>query len=63
MLGLLTKFQVFPAFINVLRAFGQRTGVVDESYSGFYFQQAGEPNANGRSHLYLLNDKDIDLIF
>ncbi|OAL45368.1 hypothetical protein IQ07DRAFT_591692 [Pyrenochaeta sp. DS3sAY3a] len=39
MLKLLTALHVFPACIDILRAFGQKTAATDESYSGFYFQR------------------------
>lgn len=36
---LLTYLQVFPAFINILRAFGERAGFDDESHSEISFQE------------------------
>ncbi|KAF2234856.1 hypothetical protein EV356DRAFT_532406 [Viridothelium virens] len=35
---LLTYFNVFPPFLDVIRAFGQRTSYEDESYGGLHFR-------------------------
>ncbi|KAI9709139.1 MAG: hypothetical protein M1820_003586 [Bogoriella megaspora] len=39
---LLTRFDVFPPFIDTMRAFGQRTGYEDESYSNVNFRSGHE---------------------
>ncbi|KAF2739367.1 hypothetical protein EJ04DRAFT_549088 [Polyplosphaeria fusca] len=38
-LKLFTTLQVFPGFIDILRAFGQKSSAIDESYGGFSFQE------------------------
>ena len=39
---LLTHLKVFPAIIDMLRAFGEKIGHADESYSEFSFQENEE---------------------
>lgn len=47
MLCLLTALQIFPASIDILRAFGQRTAFKDESYGGLYMQDNPSPSHKG----------------
>ena len=44
---LLTSLAVHPAFIDVLRAFGQKTDFEDDSVSGFHFQMSADSEGYG----------------
>ena len=35
---LLTRFEVFPPFLDILHAFGERTSYEDESYGGLHYR-------------------------
>lgn len=52
---LLTYLQVFPAFINILRAFGERAGFDDESHSEISFQE----NERSSEILYLIKHVEM----
>jgi hypothetical protein len=44
---ILTSFAVFPAFIDLLQSFGQKSNFEDESYSGLRFQENKLSNCFG----------------
>ena len=44
---ILTRFRVFPPFIDIVQAFGQRAAIEDESYSGFHFRDENSPPCHG----------------
>ena len=46
---LLTYLQVFPAFIDTLRAFGERTGFQEDTHSEIVFQ--GNESSSGKAIL------------
>jgi hypothetical protein len=49
---LFTYLAVYPAFIDILRAFGEKTNFEDETYSGFRFQPNTPTGASGTcSHI------------
>ena len=48
---LLTYLQVFPAFIDTLRAFGERTGFEEDTHSEIVFQ--GSEGSSGKAILTL----------
>jgi hypothetical protein len=58
MLLLLSALQVFPAIVDVLRAFGQRTAAKDESYGAFYAQENPDESCKGKSNLISRSEKN-----
>lgn len=46
---LLTRFEVFPPFVDVLRTFGQRTSLEDDSYGTVHFQKNKQYESFGKS--------------
>ena len=44
---ILTSFNVFPPFIDVVRAFGEKTGFEDDSYGGLRFRTDYQNNVHG----------------
>ena len=51
-----TYFKVFPAFIDILRSFGEKTNFEDDSYSAFRFQENELSESFGKSaELYMLS--------
>jgi hypothetical protein len=59
---MLTAYGVFPAFLNVLQAFGQRTESVDDPYSGYWCQQNTDPTSFGRQKSYECGNQNLLLI-
>lgn len=47
---LFTILEVYPAFIDVLLAFGQKTNFEDDSFNGFCFQEGATSGNFGMSN-------------
>ncbi|KAF2099469.1 hypothetical protein NA57DRAFT_74969 [Rhizodiscina lignyota] len=48
---LLTAFNVFPPFVEILRSFGQRTGFEDDSAGGIYLRNDGKHSVHEACYL------------
>jgi hypothetical protein len=51
---ILTCFDVFPPFIDIIRTFGQKTGFEDDSSGGFHFRNDRKVSVYGITLLHSL---------
>lgn len=48
---ILTAFEIFPAFIDLLRSFGRRIDFTDDSAGGYYLRTCSERSVYGEALL------------
>ena len=50
---ILSRFNVFPPFVDIIRTFGEKTGFEGESCGGFHFRNDRKAEAFGTGPLFL----------